>query len=46
MGTRKVLTFFILQKDKSKKKKTSTDGEEDRELSTYPEQFNAHIVHA
>jgi hypothetical protein len=27
-------------------KKKSTDGEEERELSTYPEQFNAHITHA
>jgi hypothetical protein len=48
LATRKILRLFALQKDKSgaKKKKTGPDGEEERDLSTYPENFNAHIAHA
>ena len=38
--------LYFSRKDKSKKKKKNTNGEEEKELSTYPKQFNAHIIHA
>ena len=38
--------YISLQKDKSGGKKKKAVGEEERELSSYPEKFNAHISHA
>jgi hypothetical protein len=48
LATRKILRLFALQKDKygTKKKNTGPDGEEEKDLSTYLEKFNAHIAHA